>query len=99
MNPWRAPRRVGPLHRPDEINQLARYSGPANGTRAALTSPVPAEAAAVPGDDRLWLHHEQRVPPPRPHSRQHDPAETISSTQLYSTVIRHRTLTPDRRPG
>ena len=84
LNPWRAPRRVGRVHRRDEFDDGARNSRPTRRAPLALPAPVPAEAATMPSDDRLRFQQEQRFPPAGPESRQHHPIDASGWAQLDS---------------
>src|SRR5689334_15517450 len=49
-------------------------------------SPVLAEPASLPGDDRARLHEHENVPPPSPDSRQPGPKEAVGDVWPDSQV-------------
>jgi hypothetical protein len=70
------------VHRRDEVDDGAWNSRPTRRSPLAFPTPVPAEAATLPRDDRLRFHQEQRVTPAGPDSGQHNPINAIGWAQL-----------------
>src|SRR5262245_41439114 len=69
VNPRRTPGRVGFLHRPDEIDDVARHLWATWSAATALPAPQQSEAMPMPCDHGLWLHQDQGAAPARPEAR------------------------------
>ena len=83
VNTWRSPQRILLRHRPTQRADVGRNGG---STRTVPTLPRPeqAEASAVPGEDGLWLHDDDRRSPSLPHSRQPDPEQSVRSGEPHA---------------
>jgi hypothetical protein len=86
----RLPRWVLPNHPHDELDH-GRVEWWATGATRP-TSPEADEAATVPADDRLGLHDDEGVRPPRPRAREHHPERAVDWPKAWTW----RGTTPDR---
>jgi hypothetical protein len=76
MDPRRTPKRVGDVHLPNQVSNLASY------WRASRTpAPEQAKALAVPLDDCGWLDQHHRVQTARPQSAEPDPRQAVDRNQ------------------
>jgi hypothetical protein len=55
---------------------------PSKATFSTLPPPEELEALAVPGQNGVWLHHNQTVPPAIPDPREQRPEGTLDRTKL-----------------
>src|ERR1017187_8172983 len=82
-SPWMrgAPQvRFSETIREDEVAQFhAHTPSTRNSAMPRDPPPVQLESGAMPANDRLWLHDNQRLPPTRPCSSQHHPEPFIRS--------------------
>ena len=62
VDPWRAPERIRLRHRPNQRADIGGDGRPA-GASATLPRPEQAEAAAMPGEDRLRFDDDERRSP------------------------------------
>ena len=94
----RTPQRICLRHRADQRADVGRYGRPARAP-SALPGPEQAEAATVPGDDRLGLHEDERRPPSSPDAREPDPEQAVGRGQAHARSARafqHQKLVPQR---
>jgi hypothetical protein len=99
VNAGRAPQRVGFRHR---ANQLADVPRNARSTHVASALPRPeeAEAATMPGNDRLGLDDHHGCPPFVPDSQQPDPQQSVGLREpqsLRPRSVQHVELMPQRQ--
>ncbi len=83
-------------HSPDELDVLARDSGPAQTLRVRPPSPVELEALAVPPDHGLGFHDDQGGGPFPPQPREPDPKGAIEHPKaraLAGALVRGELLT------
>jgi hypothetical protein len=76
------PQGVGRGHRPDERGDLLAGGWAAASWPAREASPVFAEAAALPTQDGVGRHDDQRLPPTGPESGQAGPEQAVSRAEL-----------------
>src|ERR1019366_7284577 len=75
-----APHRVLRCHPFDEVDDVATDRRTPGTSR--LVGPEARESTTVPGDDGGRFHNRERVRPPRPGPREHDPEGSVDRAQL-----------------
>jgi len=82
MNARRSPQGIRRGHRPDGRGDLLAGGWAAASWPAREASPVFAEAAALPTQDGVGRHDDQRLPPTGPESGQAGPEQAVSRAEL-----------------
>src|SRR3954468_5770378 len=86
VNAWCAPQWISQRHRPNQRTDVSRHGGPADAS-ATLPRPEQAEASAMPCDDRLRLHDDERRAPVCPDARQPDPEASVNRSEGESVRV------------
>jgi hypothetical protein len=71
-------------HFPDEGSDLGIDGRAASGGATGQLSPVLSEASALPAQDSVGRHDDQRVSPARPDSGQADPEQAVGRAELQA---------------
>jgi hypothetical protein len=74
------------MHCLDEIDYLARDSGPPRWSATTLPAPEQSKAATMPSDDRLGFDDQQGLTPARPTPQQDCPEPAIRCAQYHATT-------------
>jgi hypothetical protein len=74
----------GLSHSYDEGPDLAAYARASRRGAARKLGPVLAEASALPTEDGIRRHDDQRLPPPGPDLGQAGPEQAVSRAELRS---------------
>jgi hypothetical protein len=79
----RSPQGIRCSHRPDEHGDLLADGWAAASWPAREAGPVFAEAAALPPEDGIGGHDDQRLPPAGPDSGQAGPEQAVGRAELW----------------
>jgi hypothetical protein len=87
MEARRTPEGIRVRHLADQLADVGRYRRPA-GAVTALPGPEQAKPTPVPGDDRGWLHQDERRPPLAPDPREPHPEQPVSCGETEARLAR-----------
>ena len=99
MNSGCSPQRVRRRHVTDEHADLLIYRWPAARSAFRTSGPSPAEPVAMPPDNGVRLHDDQRRAPVLPDSRQGNPKQSIATfeARVVRGTFHRRQLLPQRQ--
>ncbi len=96
VDAWSSPGRVLARHGVESSPNLPPGDRSANRFASGAKAPVKTKAFPVPSNDCVRLHDQKRIRPPRPHSAQQNPEQSVGTARLHplSPTFQNHQLLP-----